>query len=102
VTRRVQDYKSRRAPGHIDTPLERLLNERNISPARLAAKLRERLGDQTPKDQIMRRWRFGRAEPRRKNWIRLLWAIRELANDSSIQIADIVDLDPDNTENWKD
>ncbi len=102
MTRRVQDYKSRRAPGHIDTPLEGLLNERNISPARLAAKLRERLGDATPKDQVIRRWRFGRMEPRRKTWVRLLWAIRELADDPGIQIADIVDLDPNNPDNWKD
>lgn len=103
MTRRVRNGRPRRAPGDVETPLERLLNERNISPARLAAKLRERLGeDRTPKDQVIRRWRFGRMEPRRKAWVRLLWAIRELAGDPTIQIADIVDLDPNNPDNWKD
>ena len=101
MTRRVTESKLRRAE-HTDTPLERILNERNIPPARVIAKLRERLGDRTPNEFMIRRWRFGRAEPKRKNWVRLLWAIRELANDPSIQVADIVDLDPTNPENWKD
>lgn len=85
-----------------ETQLQRLLDARGIPPSLLQAKLRTRMGDYAPDEQLVRRWRFGRAEPRRKNMVRLLWAVRQAANDASIRIEDIFDFDPDNSANWED
>ena len=92
----------RRATHRPQTRLERLLVVRGIPPARINAKLRERMGDRAPDPKLVARWRYGDAEPRRKNMVRLLWAVREAAGDPAIRIEDIIDLDPDNPENWID
>jgi len=34
--------------------------------------------------------------------VRILWAVREAANDPGIHIEDVFDLSPDNEENWQD
>lgn len=83
-------------------PLQRLLKEREIPFARLDEKLQERMGDEAPNPNMVRRWRLGRAEPRRKNLVRLLWATREITNDPTIRIEDIADFDPENPANWED
>jgi hypothetical protein len=91
-----------RASSGVETPLERLLVARNISPARLEEKLRERMNERAPDERQIRRWRLGRSEPRRKSIVRLLWAVREVANDTTIGVEDIIDFHPDNPANWKD
>jgi len=91
-----------RRGNHVETPLQRLLDDRGIASARLEAKLRERLGDRAPAEKDLRRWRLGRVEPRRKNWVRLLWAVREITGEPGIRIEDIVDLDPNNPAIWED
>jgi len=101
VTRRGEASRLRRGE-HIETPLQRLLDARSIPSSRVEAKLRERMGEGAPTEKQVGRWRLGRSEPRRKNWIRLLWAVREATNDPTIRIEDIVDLDPDNPANWID
>lgn len=100
VTRRSEESRQRR--GVVRTPLQRLLKDRQISSAQIEAKLRERLGDRAPDPKVVLRWRLGRSEPRRKNMVRLLWAVREAADDPTIRIEDIVDLDPNNPANWED
>ena len=32
--------------------------------------------------------------------VRILWAVREAAQDQNISIEDLFDLDPHNAENW--
>lgn len=86
----------------VETPLQRFLEARGIPGARLEAKLRERMGDNAPDPKQVQRWRLGRSEPRRKNMVRLLWAVREAARDPDIRMEDIVDLNPDNPANWSD
>jgi len=85
-----------------ETLLEHVLKTRGISPAGLLDKLRERMGDRAPDERQLRRWRFGRAEPVRKNMVRTLWAVREAAKDASIRIEDLFDFDPTNPANWED
>ena len=84
------------------TPLQQLLLTRGIPFARLEQKLRERMGERAPDAHVIRRWRLGRSNPRRKHMVRLLWAVREITNDPTIRMEDIVDLDPDNPANWED
>ena len=48
----------------------------------------------------MERWRKDQVDIRRKQMVRILWAVRELANDENIKIEDLFDLDPANAENW--
>lgn len=86
----------------VETPLQQFLAARGIPGARLEAKLRERMGDKAPDPKQVHRWRLGRSEPRRRNMVRLLWAVREAANDPSIRMEDIVDLNPENPANWSD
>lgn len=93
--------RQRRGP-YSETPLQRFLDARGIPSARLEAKLQERLEYRAPDQKQVHRWRLGRAEPRRKHMVRLLWAMREVANDASIRMEDIIDLDPENPANWDD
>jgi hypothetical protein len=85
----------------VKTPLQQLLDVRGIISARLEEKLRERLGEKAPDQRQVSRWRLGQTEPRRKSMVHLLWAVREVAVDPSIQMADIIDLDPNNPANWE-
>jgi hypothetical protein len=34
--------------------------------------------------------------------VRILWAIREIANDPNVRMEDLFDLDPDNPSHWLD
>jgi len=79
----------------------RFLDARGIAYARIDAELQKRMGDRAPDTKLTMRWRLGNAEPRRKNMVRLLWAVREAANDPTIRIEDIIDLDPNNPANWE-
>lgn len=60
------------------------------------------MGDRAPDQKQMSRWLSGRTEPRRKWWVRLLWAVRQVTGDESIGIGQIVNLDPDDPGNWRD
>jgi hypothetical protein len=82
------------------TRLQRFLKQRGIPSARVEAKLRERMGAAAPSRRQFERWRFGRVDVRRKDMVRILWGAREVADDPSIQIDDLFDLDPNNPDNW--
>jgi hypothetical protein len=45
---------------------------------------------------------MGKVDIRRKDMVRFLWGVREAANDETIQLEDLFDLDPNNPENWMD
>lgn len=82
------------------TLFESLLRRRGIRPARLEAKLREKLRHRSPDRKQLARWRLGKNEPRRKEMVRLLWAVREVTGDHNIQIYDLFDFDVHNPDNW--
>ena len=84
------------------TPLQLWLNARGVPSARVEAKLRERLEGRAPSRQQFARWRKGRVDIRRKDMVRILWAVREAANDPNVRIDDLFDLSPDNEANWRD
>lgn len=50
----------------------------------------------------MARWRLDRRDVRRKDMVRILWAVRLVMNDSTVRIEELFDLDPDNEDNWRD
>lgn len=83
------------------TPLQRFLVERGIPSARLEALLEERLKGRAPSRRQFLRWRRT-ANIRRKDMVRILWAAREAAHDSTVRMDEIFDLDPDNEANWRD
>jgi hypothetical protein len=85
----------------VRTPLQRLLKERGIPAARIEALLRDRLGGRAPSQRQFLRWRHT-ANIRRKDMVRILWAVRVAANDPSIRMENLFDLDPDNEANWTD
>jgi len=82
------------------TRLQEFLKQRGVPSARMEAKLRERLGTRAPSRRQVERWRLGRVDIRRKDMVRILWAVREVAQDQNISIEDLFDLDPQNPENW--
>ena len=84
------------------TLLQQLLEARGIKSVRLEEKLRERMGERAPDQKQVSRWRLAQTEPGRKWMVRLLWAVREVADDPSITMEDIIDLNPDNPANWED
>ena len=84
------------------TRLQRFLKQRGIPSARVEKALRQRLGSKTPSRRQVERWRLGKVDIRRKDMVRILWGVQEAANDRTIQIGDLFDLDPDNPENWSD
>lgn len=84
------------------TPLSALLKRRGIPAARIEAKLRERLAGRAPSRQQFMRWRRGRPDLQRKNMVRILWAVREVASDPDIRLEDLFDLDPASEEIWRD
>lgn len=87
---------------HIETPLQKLLDARGVPSARVEARLRRRMHGRAPSRKQFMRWRLGRGDIRRKDMVRILWAVREAANDPGIHIEDVFDLSPDNEENWQD
>lgn len=91
----------RRGP-HVVTPLQRWIDRTGNPSARLEAKLRERLRSKAPSRTQFGRWRLGRAEPRRKDIVRIVWAAREVSGDPTIRADDLFDFDPANDDNWSD
>jgi hypothetical protein len=85
------------------TKLGLLLQEYGLRPIDLERKLRQRLGEEHAPDQKqVWRWCQGVTEPRRKWLVRILWAVRELANKPDIPVDRIIDLETGNPENWND
>jgi hypothetical protein len=92
---------SRRGP-HVETPLQRYLDAKGLPSARVEAKLRERLHGRTPGRLQFARWRLGRVDIRRKDMVRVLWAVRTATGNLDVRIEELFDLDPENSENWRD
>ena len=88
---------------HRETRLQQFLDRRQIPSARVEAKLVERMTEgRAPSRRQMGRWRLGRTDVRRKDMVRILWAVREAADDAAVQIDELFDLDPENPDNWQD
>jgi hypothetical protein len=86
---------------HAETLLQRYLDTNGIASARIEAKLREKLHGRAPSRQQFSRWRLGRVDIRRKEMIRILWAVRVVSENDNVRIEELFDLDPVNTENWQ-
>ena len=84
------------------TLLQRFLRERRIPSARFEAELRDRMGAAARSRRQVERWRLAKVDIRRKDMVRILWAVRRAANDPDIQLGDLFDLDPNNPDNWID
>jgi hypothetical protein len=84
------------------TLLQQWLTVRGVPSAQVEKKLQERLHGRAPSRRQFARWRQGRVDIRRKDMVRILWAIREVTDDQSIRIEELFDLDPDDTEIWTD
>lgn len=91
----------RRGP-HVETLLQQYLDRSGIPAARVEAKLRERLHGRAPSRQQFARWRLGRVDVRRKDMVRILWAVRATSGDPNVRIEEIFDLDPDTEMIWLD
>jgi len=83
------------------TPLQRFLDARGIPSAQLERLLRKRMKRSAPNRVQLYRWRSTESITR-KNMVRVLWAVREASNDSTVRIDEIFDLDPANDANWVD
>ena len=84
----------------VATPAD-YLRQRAIPIGRVDAALRRRLGSRAPDIKTFRRWvKLGNVK--RKDMLRVLWAVRETLGDQSVQLADLFDLNPDDERNWID
>lgn len=80
---------------HEETPLQKWLDARGLPAARVEAKLRGRLQGRAPNRRQFIRWRLGRVDIRRKDMVRILWAVREAAGDPTVRMEELFDLSPD-------
>lgn len=87
---------------HAETLLQRYLDLNGIASARVEAKLREKLHGRAPSRQQFSRWRLGRVDIRRKDMVRILWAVRAASENDRVEINELFDLDPANDANWQD
>jgi hypothetical protein len=101
VTAREASSRYARGP-HLKTPLQAFLDRRGIPSARIEARLRDRLQGRAPGRRKMARIRLGRVDPRRKEMIQILWAVREAAEDADVRLQDLFNIDPSDPENWQD
>jgi len=84
------------------TPLQIALDIRNITAAAVERKLREVLAGRAPSRQQLGRWRLGSVDIRRKDMVRILWAVRQVAQDETIQLGELFAIDPSADEIWRD
>jgi hypothetical protein len=95
-----------RDPGQVrrndETRLQQYLVRNGIPSARVEAKLRERLEGRAPSRKQMARWRQRKAEIRRKDMVRLLWAVRAVSHNPDLRIEELFELDPESDEIWRD
>jgi len=82
------------------TRFQQFLDKRNIPSAQVEAKLRERLKGSAPGRRKMARIRLGRTDPVRRDMVYILWAVREVADDPSVQMEDLFNLDANDPANW--
>ena len=101
MTSRGRTPRQTRGP-HVETLLQRFLDASGVPSARVEAKLRERLQERAPGRRKMARFRLGRTDPRRKEMVQILWAVREAANDPAIELHQLFNLDPEDSRNWMD
>ena len=87
---------------HRETILQQYLDRNGIPSAVVEAALRERLGSRAPHRKTMARWRLDRRDLRRKDMVRILWAVRRASDNSNVRIEELFDLDPENPDNWQD
>jgi hypothetical protein len=87
---------------HRETLLQQYLDRNGIPSAVVEAALRERLGGRAPHRKTVARWRLDRRDVRRKDMVRILWAVRLAAGNPHVPIEELFDLDPDNPDNWRD
>ncbi|HYH10602.1 MAG TPA: hypothetical protein VEK11_26390 [Thermoanaerobaculia bacterium] len=90
---------------HRVTLLQSFLDRRGIVAAHVEARLAERLeaeGLRPPSRNRWIRWRLGRTDMGRKDMVRVLWAVREVAHDPTIGIEDLYDFDPATPDIWRD
>ena len=95
MTKKPSKTNSRRTRTVRETPLQRFLDARRIPSAAVERKA-------GVSRQQMARWRLGRSDIRRKYMVRVLGAVREVANDPNVMMEDLFDLTPDNPDNWTD
>lgn len=86
---------------HGVTLLQRYLDNHGITSARVEAVLHERLGGRAPDRKSIARWRLDRVDIRRKDMVRVLWAVRIASHNPDVKIDELFDLDPANEENWR-
>lgn len=86
----------------VETPLQQYLDRNGISSSRVEAILRERLGGRAPDRKTVRRWRLRRRDIRRKDMVRILWAVRTASGNPTVRMDELFDLDPENEDNWRD
>ena len=87
---------------HRETMLQQYLDRNGIPSAAVEAALRERIGGRAPHRKTVARWRLDRRDVRRKDMVRILWAVRFASSNPLVRIEELFDLDPDNPDNWID
>jgi hypothetical protein len=91
----------RRGP-HRETRLQQYLDRNGLPSAVVEAALRERIGGRAPHRKTVARWRLERRDVRRKDMVRILWAVRAVSGNANVHMEELFDLDPDNPDNWQD
>lgn len=87
---------------HAETLLQQFLDANGIASARVEAKLHDKLQGRAPSRQQFSRWRLGRVDIRRKDMVRILWAVRKASNNESVCMDELFNLDPASEEIWQD
>lgn len=82
--------------------LQQYLDRNRIPAALVEATLRGRLGGRAPDRKTLARWRHERVDIRRKDMVRVLWAVRAACGNPNVRIDELFDLNPDNDCNWRD
>jgi hypothetical protein len=59
------------------------------------------LHGRAPRKQFTR-WRLGRVDIRRKDMVRILWAVREASGNPDVRMEELFDLSPETDTNWLD
>lgn len=88
--------------GQGPTLLQEYLDRNRIPSALVESKLRERLGGRAPVRKTVARWRLDRGDIRRRDMVRVLWAVRAASGDPTVRMDELFDLDPENEDNWRD
>jgi hypothetical protein len=84
------------------TPLHQYLKRNGIPSALVESLLRDRLGDRAPHRKTFARWRLDRGDIRRKDMVRVLWAVRVASGNLQVRLDEIFDLDTENPDNWRE